>query len=338
MAGRATFLRVGLLVVVATALLLGMMLFLLGNRLREGKRYETYYSESVQGLEVGAPVKYRGVTIGRVTDIGLTSAAYLRGQPPDARMASFRLVFVRFVIDPSKVGRLPDTASAVQSGLRARLASQGLTGLSYVELDFASPNRYPPISVPWKPEGEYIPSMPSTLTQVQDAGQLLLAQLSHLKIDALAANLDGLITDLRGQMRDGDAQKALAGLAGLTAAAQQQLAGADLPGLSAALRQTAAAAQTLLAGKETRGALASAAQAADRLAEAARRLPALLTALQATAQRAGHTTGDAQAALAPILRDLQAAAANLRDTSETLRRYPASTLFGGPPPRPEDAR
>lgn len=338
MAGRSTFLRVGLLVVVGTALLLGMLFFLLGNRLREGKRYETYYSESVQGLEVGAPVKYRGVTIGRVTDIGLTSATYLRDQPPDTRQASFRLVFVRFVIDPAKVGRLPDTAMAVQSGLRARLASQGLTGLSYIELDFAPPNRYPPIRVPWQPAAEYIPSMPSTLMQVQDAGQLVLAQISHLKIDALAANIDGLVTDLRAQLRDGDAHQALAGLAGLSVAAQRQLAGADLPALSAAVRATADAARTLLDGPATRGALASAARAADRLAEAARRLPPLLTALQATAQRAGNTTGDAQAALAPILRDLQAAAANLRDTSETLRRYPASTLFGGPPPRPEDSR
>ncbi|WP_048859659.1 MlaD family protein, partial [Acidisphaera rubrifaciens] len=261
MAGRATFLRVGLLVVVGTALLLGMLLFLLGNRLREGKQYETYYSESVQGLEVGAPVKYRGVTIGRVTDIGLTSAVYLRNEPPDARKASFRLVFVRFVIDPTKVGRLPDTATAVQSGLRARLASQGLTGLSYVELDFAPPNRYPPINVPWKPVGEYIPSMPSTLTQVQDAGQLVLAQLSHLKIDSLAANIDGLVTDLRTQLRDGDAHQALAALTGLADAARQQLAGADLPALSASLRQTAAAAQSLLGGPQTRDALASAARA-----------------------------------------------------------------------------
>jgi ABC-type transporter Mla subunit MlaD len=333
MGSRGTFLRVGLLVVVGTALLIAVVMFLAGSRLREGKRYETYYSESVQGLEVGAAVKYRGVTVGRVSEIGLTSATYFRDT--EVRNADYRLVFVRFVIDQTRVGRLPDTQSAIESGLRVKLASQGLTGLSYLELDFVNPSLYAPLKLQWTPEGEYIPSMPSTLNQVQDAVQNFLAKMDRVRIDQIAADLDGLIGDLRNELRDGDGHRALTALAALLATAEREVQGADLPALSAALRATADAARTLLGGPQTRATLTNASLATDRLAQAAAQLPGLIASLQDTARRAGNGTADIQAALTPILRDLQATLANLRDTSETLRRYPAATLLGGPPPRPE---
>ncbi len=64
----------------------------------------------MQGLEVGAAVKYRGVTIGRVTDIGLTSAEYGGRQPIQLERNTYRLVFVRYAVDTKKVGQMPDTA------------------------------------------------------------------------------------------------------------------------------------------------------------------------------------------------------------------------------------
>jgi paraquat-inducible protein B len=47
---------------------------------------------------------------------------------------------------------------------------------------------------------------------------------------------------------------------------------------------------------------------------------------------------DIEQQLVPILRDTRAALQNLRDTTEKLRQYPAGTLLGGPPPRPEPGR
>ena len=67
--------------------------------------------------------------------------------------------------------------------------------------------------------------------------------------------------------------------------------------------------------------------------EAVTRMPALITALEAAVRRLNHGTADAQAELLPALRDARAAAASLRDTSETLRRNPSSILLGAPPPR-----
>ena len=89
--------------------------------------------------------------------------------------------------------------------------------------------------------------------------------------------------------------------------------------------------------EELRKALANTALAAERVATVAAKLPALVASLQALTQRAGSGTADLQQSLAPLLRDTQAAAQNLREMTESLRRYPAQVL-GGPPPRSVPAR
>ena len=340
MRGRGAYLRVGLLIVGGFALLIGLIVFLSGNRFREGMPYETYFHESVQGLEVGAPVKFRGVTLGRVTAIGLVSAEYGRGRALEIEVATYRLVFVRFVIDPARVGRVPDTARAVATGLRARVASQGITGISYIELDFVPPDQYPPLKLPWTPKAEYIPSMPSTLTQVQDAAQQFLAKLNSVDFTTLAESLTGVLGDLHGELKEGgDIRQAVGNASGLLLELREQVRQADLPKLTDDLRRTSTSIRDTVQGKEVRTLLTNAANAADKLSVAAARLPALIAALDATARRADSGTADLQQSLGPLLRDLQATIGNLRDTSEALRRYPAQVLFGGPPPRtPERSR
>ena len=338
MEGRGAFLRVGLMILAVLATLIFLFVLLAGNQLRGGTRFESYFRESVQGLEVGAPVKYLGVTLGRVTDIGLVSAAYGRGLPADVKRASYRQVLVRFVIDTSRIGRVPDTKTAIETGLRAKLASQGLTGLSYIELAFVNPAAYPPETVPWQPRYEYIPSIPSTLTEVQEAGEQFLARLNRVDIDQIARNVDALLGDLRAELKDGDVHQVLAQLDSTLADVQAQLRQADLPALAADLRATAQSARTLLGAPQARELIANASAAAEKFSAAAGKLGVLLTALQATAQRTQNGASDVMAALAPILRDMQAVSANLRDTSSELRRYPAGVLLGGPPPHEQPTR
>src|SRR3954466_11854994 len=94
-----TYLRVGLLILGGLGLLVAMIWFLGGAEINRGTLYESYFSESVQGLEVGAAVKYRGVTIGRVSEIGLVSAAYGQGMAIEKDAQLYRLVFVRYAVD-----------------------------------------------------------------------------------------------------------------------------------------------------------------------------------------------------------------------------------------------
>ncbi|HEX3349425.1 MAG TPA: MlaD family protein [Acetobacteraceae bacterium] len=338
MTQRALYLRVGLLLVIGAAAIVGFVLFLTGSAVRAGAHYETYFRESVQGLETGAPVKFRGVMLGQVTQISLATATYLSGQPPDVLRQANRYVVVRFVIDPTRVGRVPNTQTATRAGLRARLASQGLTGLAYLELDFADPHEYPPQEVPWTPKYEYIPSMPSTLLRVQDQAEALLTKLSDVDVAGLTGSLQRVLDDLHGQLSTGDAHQLIASATALLDTLHDAVQRSDLPGLSAELKATAAAARGMVQSKQTRDLLAEATKAATRFSDAAARLPQLIAALQTTVRRANETTGDVSAELAPVLRDAQAAVANLRDTTETLRRYPASVLFGGPPPRAAPTR
>ena len=332
---RSAYLRVGLLVVIGIALAVGAVLFLSGNSISHARPYETYFRDSVQGLDVGAPVKYRGVAIGAVTQIGLTSAEYGRDQPQDVRRAMFRAVFVRFVIDTAKVGAPPNRA-AVAQGLRARIAPQGLTGQSYVDLDFFDPERYPPLSFTWTPRYEYIPSVPSTLSQVQDAATVLLDKFKQVDVNGLANGLLGLITDLRGTLRDGDAHALMAQATGTLKTLQTALDAADVPGLSADLRATLGSARTLAQGPQTRELLRSAATAADRLAQASAKLPQLIAMLDVVSRRADSGSADLEAALPPLLRDVRTAVSALRQSSEELRNAPGQAVLGAPPPRSLD--
>jgi ABC-type transporter Mla subunit MlaD len=336
--GRAAFLRVGLLVLGGIGLLIGLVLFFGGNRLKHGTVFESYFSQSVQGLEAGAPVKYRGVTLGRVTEIGLVAAEYGKGAPPSEidREVYYRLVFVRYLVDTTRIGRATDTATAVEVGLRARLASQGLTGVAYLELDFADPDEYPAQQVPWTPEEQYIPSMPSTLQQVQNAATQLLAKLNRVDLDALSASLTGLVKDLRSNLDHGDVHVTLMRAAEFLHILNDTVTAADLPGLTADLRHTSSELGELAQDRDLHHTLANASAASDRLAAASAQLGPLIASLQAAARRTDNGVADLEHELQPILRDAQVAVTNLRGATEDLRRYPPQFLLADPPRRPPE--
>lgn len=332
------YLRVGALVLVGLALGIGFVLFLTANRFdSSNEQFETYIRESVQGLEVGAAVRYRGVGIGRVSDIGLVSAEYRRPQG-DPFGTAFQLVYVRFAVNNDRIGEAPDVDEAIRLGLRVRVASQGITGVSYLELDFVDPQRFPALSVPWEPRYPYVPAVPSTVAQVQTAAEQLLQRLQGADLSGLLENVVGLAADLRGQVQDGDIAVALREAASLMRSLRAATEAADLPGAAAELRGTAAEARKLLGSPELSQALANTAAATAELRAVAARLPGSVNTLDSSLRTARSVSTDVQAELAPLLRDLRVAVANLRDTTEQIRRNPSQAIFGAPPPAPAESR
>jgi paraquat-inducible protein B len=340
MGEKATFLRVGILLILGVAGVVGLLLFLGRGRVspRTGEEFETYFSETVEGLTIGSPVKYRGVALGQVTEIGLVSAAYGGRERGKFTPASFGLVLVRFVIDPRRLGEGPDPAIAVQLGLRVRLATQGLTGLTYLELNFVDPSQFAAMQVPWEPSYPYIPSVPSTLNQLQTAAQSVLAKLDSVDVVALSAGVQRVLDDLHANLTSGDTHAALTSVTELADTLRDSVKAADLGGLATDLRATSEAVRKAADGPTTRELLVNADRTFDRLADAAGRLPPLIAALEQTARRLDSGVADVRADLAPILRDARTAVANIRDASENLRRYPAGVLLGGPPPRNNETR
>lgn len=346
------YVRVGALVLAGLVLALAFILFLTANRLtRDAVMYETYIQESVQGLEVGTAVRYRGVAIGRVSEVGLVSVEYRR--PEGQRfMAAFQRVLVRFTVDSGRVGDATRIEDAVRAGLRVRLAAQGITGVYYLELDFVDPGRFPePPPVPWRPEHPFIPAIPSTVAQVQDAAQVLLQRLDEADLPGLLANINGLVTDLREQTRGGELAMAMHEATELLRTLRAEAERADIPEAVAELRRTmgaaseamaelrgaAAEARGLLASEEVRQAVANASAAAAELRRAAQRLPGTLASIEAGVRTARTASTDLQVDLVPILRDMRTAVGNLRDATELLRRAPGQAIFGAPPP-PEGRR
>jgi paraquat-inducible protein B len=174
--------------------------------------------------------------------------------------------------------------------------------------------------------------MPSTILQVQDAAQSLLAKLQAVDFARLSAGVQTVLDDVHGQLTQGDLHGTLAEAHTLLATLRAAVEVADLPGLAADLRATSGSVRTLVQGKQFKQLTASAADAADNFDEAAKRLPGLLDALATTVARVDNGVGDVQHDLEPLLRDARAAISNLRETTETLRHYPSSVLLGAPPP------
>lgn len=140
MASEAHKLKLGFFVVVASAALVTIVLALGSGQFgAEHVNLATLVDDSVQGLEVGSPVKLRGVKVGRVAEISLDGGANVPR----------RLIIVRMAVEAKLLGNIPDAPEhngetqyarffedAVSQGLRASLILSGITGLKYVELDY----------------------------------------------------------------------------------------------------------------------------------------------------------------------------------------------------------
>jgi ABC-type transporter Mla subunit MlaD len=113
---------------------------------------------------------------------------------------------------------------------------------------------------------------------------------------------------------------------------------ADLPGLSADLKRTSTSLRGVVEGDDMQKLLANSALAAERLANTAAKLPALIASVQTLSQRTGNSSADLEQSLVPLLRDTQAAVQNLREMTESLRRYPAQILSPPPPRTPATIR
>jgi len=186
MANPSTHFKLGLLVIAATAAVL-VVAFGFGVRTthKATVTYHTYFDESVQGLDVGAPVKYRGVRIGNVKGIAIA---------PDRRRVDASLS-----LDGQAVHRLGLATAGPQ--LRAQLRTLGITGVKIVDIDFVDPAATPAPELSFPPADHYIPSRPSLFKDLEDNAKAVAQRLPEAADHATAtlSKLDSLIDELRDQ-------------------------------------------------------------------------------------------------------------------------------------------
>jgi ABC-type transporter Mla subunit MlaD len=329
---KALYFRVGVVILAGIAMIAGLVLWVGADVFRSGgRKFETYFSESVQGLEVGAAVRFRGVPVGRVTEIGMAAAEY--PVPVATRVLgsdAFTLVVVRFEVFTERFVQHADTeiARLVQGGLRVRMASQGITGVLYLEADFLDSRRFPAIAVPWEPRHPVIPSAPSTLSQFTSAAERLVARLEQAQLPETVESANRLIGALTETLMSGEAYRLLVEGADALAQIRTTLARLD-PAAETALadaERSLATLRQMLESRETRETL-------RHLEAAASRLPQAVGAIEGAARRLDTVMADADRDIGPMLRELRLAAENLRIITENMRQYPSQVLFGAPPPR-----
>ena len=151
------FLVVVLVVVVATALL-----FIQRWRSRAVIAMVTYTNENVSGLEVSSPVRFRGVSLGRVSEVRVDPREVI--VEIDFEMFPDRLNTIG--ISTERVGQIRDLRGMFPN-LRASMVSNPVTGEAYLLLDVPE-NPPTPMTLAFTPDRPYVPWVPTTLATVQD--------------------------------------------------------------------------------------------------------------------------------------------------------------------------
>lgn len=189
------YFRIGLFILVSLITLVILVLLFHSNKLFKHKvMIETYFNESVQGLSIGSPVKYRGIKIGYVKKIDFTGSVY--HLTPQSSVG--RYIYVLMVIDEGFLTRLSQNKlkhvlhKAVTTGLRVKLALQDLSGNAYLEMNFVDPKQNPALPIKWTPENPTIPSMPSVFAEFADNVQNILQNLKDVDFQKLFKNMQEL--------------------------------------------------------------------------------------------------------------------------------------------------
>jgi phospholipid/cholesterol/gamma-HCH transport system substrate-binding protein len=293
----------GLFVLSLALTFIGLVLWLgAGGSGRAYQTYLVYMRESVSGLSRDNVVKYQGVDVGRVREIGLD---------PD-RAGEVRLVL--------QIER----GTPVREDTVATLETQGLTGLAFINLTGGSVDSPLLVAQPGDVE-PVIKSRRSTWGRLDRAVEELVANLidvskllkeflneqNRLSLIRILNQIDRVTAELAG--RSGHLGSAVDDL--VATAANTRAASAGLPDVLDRFEKAAAALEQMANELRLSGAsFGKAVQARDRDLQ--------------------RFTGEALPEAAVMINELRHAAANLRRFSEQLERDPAVLLHGGAPRPP----
>lgn len=151
----------------ASGIIAGVLVFFwLGvtSFFQEGTKYVAYFDESVQGLSVDSPVKFRGVAIGQVSEINVA---------PDGRHVEVVLLIRKGV--------------KITPRMFAQLTVVGITGVMFVQLDVTPEGEKPtPPHLSFTPPYPVIPSRPSEISQIFSNVDQILSKFNKLDLKALA--------------------------------------------------------------------------------------------------------------------------------------------------------
>ena len=323
MASQKTKFVVGLFLVCGIGIALLAFIWLgMSRYFEKGRFYVTYFNESVQGLDKDSPVKYRGVSVGRVHSIVVA---------PDSKLV--------------KVVLKIETGMTLDTNMVAQLKSVGITGSVFIELDQkkpGEPDRSPPLGFP--SEYPIVASKPSELGEILRGIDDILNKIKAVDLDGISAkgkaNLDAIETAVQDANVKTLSRKAERSLDLLN----QILDGPQWDKILASTQDTIRAAnEFFVKGNATLTHAENAfAQARGIIADKEQAIRQALENINTVLERTASLTTGADETLSLMRHNLMVSAQNLERASENLNRFlevladqPSQLVFGEPLPRRE---
>ena len=286
------YFRLGIFVFTGIALIVSLILiFGTGQIFKKTMMTETYIEQSIIGLDIGAPVRFRGVKLGQVTSIRLSGNLYENDKPLAERR---EYVVVRMKIDINQAEILGSTGK-LPSDLRARIKSQGITGVNYIELDYVRDMPgYRTLSYDWEPEYIVIGSLPSQTDIFFSGIKKVLDNLGDMNLAGTQKKFDELLVNLN-TIIGGDGK----GNSGIATSVERL---------------------NILLGR------------IDEVANKAE-LELLMREVIATTVILRQTLSSVQGDTLSSVENLKQITDQLNDLARVASRYPSSVVWGDPPPK-----
>ena len=318
MAVEKSYARLGLFLVIAIVVVLATaLLFIQRMRSREVIELVTYTQENVAGLDISSPVRYRGVPVGRVSNLQVE---------PGGRTIEidFELFIDRLTTVGADVTHIQELArEGVLERMRAQVVGNPVTGEAYLFLDMPD-NPPPPMTLGFTPSRPYIPSMPTPMSEIRDrlpevlervesTMQVLMKIVARMpdsldRADRFFSNIDRIVRESELPTLSADSRKFFS-----TTSAQMEAIASSLDGL---------------VGEDgTLSKLASEARSAIEAAD----LPASGRATRDAMDQTSLAAEDLRRSL-PVMRE---SLEQLRDVARQLQQQPESVVHG---PRPAGAK
>lgn len=330
MSAKANPARIGLFVVGAVVLLVAsVIVFGSGAFFRQADTYVTYFEGSLSGLRVGAPVTFRGIPIGSVTDVRVE----MFPQEMQSRIPVYFNVFPEeFTVMGEVTGTREERLQAlIEAGLRAQLVSQSLvTGQLAIEISMHP--EAPARRVGADPSVIEIPSVPSTVQQ-------LMGELRQLQLNQLVNSAGRLIDDVDALVSTPEARQLMPALLQLSEDARRLVDTLDSEvGLTGEHLRSTADAATAVFDRGDRTLETIEPQVVQALQDLRILAETLETAVPGLLARLDTTLDSIDASIQPdaaVIRDLRNAlqqaanaARSVRELADAIERNPGILLRG----------
>ncbi|MFP4649969.1 MAG: MlaD family protein [Desulfobacterales bacterium] len=311
---------VGLFVIIGMSIVIVFVLYLgMSEYFREGRKYNAYFDESVQGLSRDAAVKYRGVNVGQVDSIGVA---------PDGRL-------VEIVFTLSQQLRNPEN-------LVAQIKSVGITGIMFVELERRAPGvKAKTRDYEFDPDYPVIPTRPSEMKRLMTDINQILSQIKQVDMEGISNRLITMIESMNRTLVTAEIEKISHGLQKTIDNTNKILDSEKWEDFTRSADNSAANLEKLI--NETRAAVKKLDesvsgnsqkfnQASEQVTSAAQKAEKLFGEGSHTLDSARARGSDYDREMGEIIKELKAATSGLNRLIDQVNRQPSRLLYGPPVP------